>query len=121
MTQEIDWKPAVLPQADGLPPDTSNSKPNYEIDDGDQEPIAPPFGERNVTSSVEDRCRSDTVMSNAAHEIGKEGENHCTKVWWGAQSTGYGYECCEHGPDMSSSASKEVVGIEVKEDKNAER
>jgi hypothetical protein len=68
-----------LPQANELPPNPSNPKPDNYVDNRYEEPIAPPFGQRYIVGTIENRCRSDSIVCKAAHEVGKEGEHHGSK------------------------------------------
>lgn len=46
----------LLPQADELPPNPSNSKPNNDVDHGYKESVTPPLGKWDVVSTIENRC-----------------------------------------------------------------
>lgn len=103
----------ILPQSNELPPDPSDPEPDGEIDDGDDEAVAPPLGEGHVAGSVEHRGRPYPVMSEAAHQIGDEREHAGRQVRRRAHSVGHGQESREHGADVGGAASEEIVGVEV--------
>lgn len=74
----------LLPQANSLPPNPSNSKPDYNIDDRYEESIAPPFGKRDIVGTIENRSWPNAIVGKATHEIREEGEHHGRKVWGSA-------------------------------------
>lgn len=60
------------PQTNGLPPEASNTKPDENVDDGDDESVTPPLRQRNIVCAVEDRGRADTVVGETSHQVGEE-------------------------------------------------
>lgn len=65
-----------LPQANELPPDSSNSKPDDNIDHRDDEPIAPPFSQRDIASPIKHRGWPNSIVGQTTHEVGEECKHH---------------------------------------------
>lgn len=111
----------LLPQANEFPPNSSDSEPNDDVDYGDEEAVAPPFGEGNVVGSVEHRCRSDPVVRETTHEVREERQNHGREIRRSSESACHGQEGREHGSDVGRPAGKEVVRVEVEQNQDPER
>mmetsp|Transcript_1502 Transcript_1502/g.4931 ORF Transcript_1502/g.4931 Transcript_1502/m.4931 type:complete len:281 (-) Transcript_1502:946-1788(-) len=113
--------PVSLPKADDLPPGTSEAEPDGEVHDAEQEAPLVPLGLRHVARAIVRRGRPNPVGRQASHDVaelsqGKRGE----------QPGGTAGDCDRqegrvHGPDMGSSGSKEVVGVEVEGRDQAKR
>jgi len=82
------WRPAPLPQANELPPNPSNSEPDDNIDNRNEESVAPPFGKRDIVGTIENWSWPNAIVGKATHEVWEEGEHHGSKVWWSAKGTG---------------------------------
>lgn len=103
----------ILPQADDLPPDPSDSEPDDEINDGDDKSVAPPIRERDITSTVEDGRRPYPVMSESPHEVRHERKHARPEVRGRTHRARYWQERREHCANVCRPARKEIVGVEV--------
>mmetsp|Transcript_31832 Transcript_31832/g.38510 ORF Transcript_31832/g.38510 Transcript_31832/m.38510 type:complete len:217 (-) Transcript_31832:1217-1867(-) len=104
-----------LVQADHLPPDSADTEPNSDVEDGQNASKSPPLGQRDVASAVERRRRPNTIVSCAAHKVAEACEENGRDDGRASACNSNGEECSVHGTNVGGTGGEHVVGVEVDE------